>query len=224
MCCSVLKPTGAKVDELARKRMGLAENDPRRLLAGIEEALYRGLNAGHTCLPRHELKTRLSALLGTNELANQALSEGLSGEQFIQVDEYYQLNGSHLIESYIAQRLMEILVGENAAGQRGLFNQGGGGLSWLEKVIDTFELSHRITLSPEQRKAILTSAGANLSLILGGAGTGKTTVLKALFAAIDALEPGTKIIQLALAGLAAQRMTAATGREKYDDCRFSCQG
>jgi exodeoxyribonuclease V alpha subunit len=210
----------AKVDDLARNRMGITENDPRRLLAAIEEALYRGLNAGHTCLPRHEVKTRLSALLGTDELANQALAEGLSGEQFFQVADYFQLNGSHLMESYIAQRLMEILLGENATGQKGLFNQGSADLSCLEKVIDIFELAHRITLSPEQRKATLTSAAANLSLILGGAGTGKTTVLKALYAAIDALAPGTKIIQLALAGLAAQRMTAATGRESMTIAGF----
>ena len=101
----------AKVDDLARNRMGVAENDPRRSLAGIEEALYRGLNAGHTCLPRHEVKTRLTVLLGTNELANQALAEGLSGGQFLQVGDYYQLHGSHLMESYIARRLMEILAG-----------------------------------------------------------------------------------------------------------------
>jgi exodeoxyribonuclease V alpha subunit len=210
----------AKVDDLARNRMGITENDPRRLLAAIEEALYRGLNAGHTCLPRHEVKSRLSALLGTSELANQSLAEGLSGEQFFQVADYFQLNGSHLMESYIAQRLMEILLGENATGQKGLFNQGRGDLSCLKKVIDTFELAHRITLSPEQRKATLTSVAANLSLILGGAGTGKTTVLKALYAAIDALAPGTKIIQLALAGLAAQRMTAATGRESMTIAGF----
>ena len=210
----------AKVDDLARNRMGIAEDDSRRLLAGIEESLYRGLNAGHTCLPRHEVKSRLSGLLGTNELANQALEEGLSGGQFLQVGDYYQLHGSHLMESYIARRLMEILAGESAKGQKGLFNQSGRDLSCLEKVIDAFEIAHSITLSPEQRTAVLTSAGANLSLILGGAGTGKTTVLKALFAAIDALEPGTKIIQLALAGLAAQRMTAATGRESMTIAGF----
>ena len=130
----------AKVDDLARNRMGVAETDPWRLLAGIEEALYRGLNAGHTCLPRHEVKTRLTVLLGTNELANQALAEGLSGGQFLQVGDYYQLHGSHLMESYIARRLMEILAGESAEGKKGLFNQGGRDLSCLGKVIDTFEL------------------------------------------------------------------------------------
>jgi exodeoxyribonuclease V alpha subunit len=210
----------AKVDDLARKRMDIAENDPRRLLAGIEETLYRGLHAGHTCLPRHEVKSRLSALLGTNELADQALTECLPGEQFLQVADYYQLNGSHLMESYIAQRLMEILAGENSVGQKGLFTQGSGDLSCLEKVIGTFEVAHDISLSHEQRAAVLTSAGTNLSLILGGAGTGKTTVLKALYAAIDALVPGTKIIQLALAALAAQRMTAATGRESMTIAGF----
>ncbi|WP_148312714.1 ATP-dependent DNA helicase [Marinobacter similis] len=45
-----------------------------------------------------------------------------------------------------------------------------------------------------------------------GAGTGKTTVLKALYEAIEAVSPSTAIFQVALAGRAAQRMSEATGR------------
>jgi exodeoxyribonuclease V alpha subunit len=210
----------ATVDDLACKRLGVAVNNPRRLEAGIEEALYRGLNNGHTCLPGKEVKTRLAKLLGTGQLANEALAAGLTGEQFLQVGDYYQLVGSHMMESYIAQRLLNMVAGENAKGQKGLFSQLGEDLSCVEAVLDSYERANNIDLSQEQRNAVLTSAGSNLSLILGGAGTGKTTVLKSLFAALDALQPGTKTFQLALAGLAAQRMTEATGRESMTIAGF----
>jgi exodeoxyribonuclease V alpha subunit len=210
----------ATVDDLARKCLGVAENDPRRLQAGIEETLYRGLSNGHTCLPRQEVETRLSALLGASDLADQALAAGLTGGQFIYVDDCYQLIGSHLMESYIAQRLFDMVDGENAKGQKGLFTQVRRDLSAVDAVIEAYERMRRIHLSQEQRDAVRKSAGANLSLILGGAGTGKTTVLKALFAALEALQPGTKIFQLALAGLAAKRMTEATGRESMTIAGF----
>jgi exodeoxyribonuclease V alpha subunit len=55
---------------------------------------------------------------------------------------------------------------------------------------------------------------------LGGAGTGKTTVLKALYEAIEAVSPNTAIYQVALAGLAAQRMSEATGRDSMTISAF----
>jgi exodeoxyribonuclease V alpha subunit len=70
-----------------------------------------------------------------------------------------------------------------------------------------------ITLTDEQRKAVLTSATSNISMILGGAGTGKTTALAALYATLEEVQPGLPIFQLALAGRAAKRISEATGRD-----------
>lgn len=47
-------------------------------------------------------------------------------------------------------------------------------------------------------------------LVTGGAGVGKTTVLKAMYRLFDAA--GIEVVQMALAGRAAKRMQEATGR------------
>lgn len=202
------------VDELARQRFGITLDDPRRLEGAIEESLYRGLKHGHTCLPASQLRTRLTTLLGNSyALADRALASGIVSTQYREIDGIYQPTGMYLMESYLAKRLHEMVAGENAEGQVGLFSPLSGDLRAVASILDTYERAHGIDLSDEQRHAVLKSAGSHLSLILGGAGTGKTTVLKALYEVLEELQRGVAIYQLALAGRAAQRMAEATGRE-----------
>lgn len=209
------------VDELARQRFGITLDDPRRLETAIEESLYRGLKHGHTCLPASQLRTRLTTLLGNSyALADHALASGVVSTQYREIDGIYQPTGMYLIESYLANRLHEMVAGEDAEGQAGLFSPLSGDLRAVASILDTYELTHGITLSDEQRHAVFKSAGAHLSLILGGAGTGKTTVLKALYEVLEELQPGLAIYQLALAGRAAQRMAEATGRESMTIAGF----
>lgn len=209
------------VDELARQRFGIAIDDSRRLEAAIEESLYRGLKDGHTCLPMGQLRPRLSNLLGNSlALADHALAIGATSFQYSEINGVYQPTGTYLIESYIAKRLHEMVAGEDAKGQSGLFSQLSGNLRTVDLILDTYERAYGITLSDEQRHAVLRSAGTHLSLILGGAGTGKTTVLKALYEVLEELQPGLVIYQLALAGRAAQRMAEATGRESMTIAGF----
>ena len=207
-----------KVDAFAIKLLNLAIDDPRRLEAAIEETLYRGMQQGHTCLPQKDVQSRLTKLLGTRDLAQRALnlsaiSTGTHSLQYRAIDSFYQLTGMYIIESYISQRLHELVRGEDAEGQTGLFAQLATNLNEVDAVIDAYEGEHTLTLSKEQRDTVLNCVKSNLSLILGGAGTGKTTVLKAVYQTLEALHPGIAIYQLALAGRAAQRMTQATGRE-----------
>lgn len=209
------------VDELARQRFGIALDDPRRLEAAIEESLYRGLKDGHTCLPASQLRTRLSNLLGNSyALSDQALASDAVSTQYRKIGGVYQPTGTGLIESYLANRLHELAAGDDAAGQAGLFSQLSGDLRDVDAILDAYERAHGITLSDEQRHAVHTSAGAHLSLILGGAGTGKTTVLKAVYEVLGELQPGLAIYQLALAGRAAQRMAEATGRDSMTIAGF----
>lgn len=202
----------AVVDELARKRFGILDDDRRRLESAIEESLYRGLTGGHTCLPEKDVRSSLVTLLGTTALAKQALSQTESSTVYRRVDGFFHAQGPHLIESYVAERLRDMIAGEQAQGQQGLFVPPVADLTRLDVIINAYERAHAIELTRAQRDAVCTSAGASLSLILGSAGTGKTTVLKALYDALEELQPGVVIHQLALSGRAAQRMTEATGR------------
>jgi exodeoxyribonuclease V alpha subunit len=208
------------VDELAFKRFGVQPDDPRRLEAAIEEALYRGFKKGHTCLPAQGVQSRMVKMLGSAKLAKQALASDAEGTQFRKIDGFYQTVGMHLIEQCASDRIKQMVVGENELGQIGLFNQPTGSMQCVPDVLHVFEQANGISLSREQRDAVVTSAGAHLSLILGGAGTGKTTVLKALYEVLEELNAAVMIYQIALAGMAAQRMQEATGRDSMTIAGF----
>lgn len=66
-------------------------------------------------------------------------------------------------------------------------------------------------LNEAQRAAVKTSLKSRFSIITGGAGVGKTTVLKALYKALDTT--GRPRFQMALSGRATARMIEATGEE-----------
>lgn len=209
------------VDALAQRRFGVPEDDSRRLEAAVEETLYRGLEDGHTCLPEKDVKRRLKTLLGDEAIAEQALAIGRSS-QYLKVGDFYQPTGTYLIELEIAQRLKCMTAGD-VAQQSSLFAADEVDQSVVEAAIYDYERTQGFVLSTEQHQAVLCSVNACLSLILGGAGTGKTTVLKALYAALEAVHPCMAIYQLALAGRAAQRMQEATGRASCTIAAFLAQ-
>jgi exodeoxyribonuclease V alpha subunit len=66
-------------------------------------------------------------------------------------------------------------------------------------------------LTPEQRQALSFALRSRVAVITGGPGTGKTTLLRALLAALDAA--GLRPTLAAPTGRAARRLTEATGRE-----------
>ena len=66
-----------------------------------------------------------------------------------------------------------------------------------------------VTLSPQQREAIKTALGSRLSMILGGAGSGKTTLIQAM---VDAAPfPRYAVVAAAPTGKAARNLTERTG-------------
>lgn len=79
-------------------------------------------------------------------------------------------------------------------------------------------LSAAIDLGDEQRAAVRMALLGRFGLLVGGAGVGKTTVLKAVVAASEHF--GRAVHQMALAGRAAVRMTQATGRKAWTIAAF----
>lgn len=216
----------AVVDDLATKQLNVPLDDPRRLEGAVEEALYRAMEKGHTCLPEQEVRLRLRRLLKNDlVLVDKALASG-QATQYRKVDVLYQAEGLYKIESYLATRLLEMVAGEEGRGQTGLFSQLSKTPTPVDQVIQEYEAEqqHRLqrpfVLNTEQRAAIHICTINNLSLILGGAGTGKTTTLQCLYQALRTQCPGVDIYQLALAGLASSRMKEATGLEAMTIAAF----
>ena len=209
-----------KVDEFAQTRIGIAPDDPRRLDAAIESTLYAGMRDGHTCLPIRDVRARLRSLLQSDTLTTQALALADASPQYHRIGDVLQPAGTFIIERYIAERLKQIALGE-AGGQLSLLSPPpdiSGDMAG--KAIAACEVAQGFALTAEQRTAVLTCTGSGLSLILGGAGTGKTTVLKALYNVMEATLGDIRIHQVALAAMAAKRMSEATGRESMTIAGF----
>jgi exodeoxyribonuclease V alpha subunit len=209
------------VDEIARTRFGIAANDPRRLEAALEDTLYSILGNNHTCISIYKAKSGLYYRLRDAQLVMETLALTKPSTQYLRFGDYLQPSGMYLIEKYVADRLKQMAAGEKA-NQRSLLalvtEQWSDMLA--ENEIAAYEREEGLTLTTEQREAVITAATNNLTLILGGAGTGKTTVLKAVYRVLESYDSHVQIHQIALAGRAAQRMKEVTGRDSMTIAAF----
>ena len=80
----------------------------------------------------------------------------------------------------------------------------------VERLIGEVRSLEGVELNEEQCAAVHAASKHEFLCITGGAGVGKTTVLKAVYRLYD--EAGVRVVQVALAGRAAKRMHEATGR------------
>jgi exodeoxyribonuclease V alpha subunit len=206
----------ATVDRLARQRFGVGTTDPRRLRGAVEEACYRIFANGHTAMVSADLMDGVVPLLGKpppgtrwrDQLA-AAVTEALSNGSVVQTAHGLQPLGALVMERQVAAAIQERLNGMD----RELLPPAE-----VELAIQQGEAEARIELNPEQRGAIHLAAQHAFVCITGGAGVGKTTVLRALYRIYDATS--TKVLQVALAGRAAKRMQEATGRSAQTIASF----
>ena len=198
-------------DRFAREHFEVAEDDPRRLQGAIEEVLYRLFADGHTAISQQMVMVRLAAVLGTQSeefpwrrLASAALGSGRqNGSYVVGADGQLHQLGAYVMETSVAGALASRLA-DDKDGLRLL------DVPRVDTVIASYEAEEKLTLNNEQRAAVHAAAAGRLVLITGGAGVGKTTVLKALYRVYD--EAGVHVFQAALAGRAAKRMQEATNR------------
>lgn len=194
----------SKVDALARTIFKIERTDNRRLQAAVTEALWGAFNSeGHTKFPVSEFVTRLEPLIGGDleELVTANLGM-IEQSRAILRNNYIHQFETAVMEMRVVNRIADLLLLDYLAPLSS---------EEMTVLIKTFELEQGIELTEQQKQAITTSVSNPFSVITGGAGVGKTTVLKALYALYDAA--GFKRKQLALSGRAAQRMYEATIEE-----------
>lgn len=209
--------TWREVDALARGYFGIAVDDPRRLQGAIEEACYRIFAAGHTTALSSTVMNQLQGVLGSQTstfrwrgLVPTALAQGLTNGSYVVGLHGVQPLGAMVMERQVAKAFVDRLMATNV-----------GTLMPTEKVdaiLHEHERAEGIELNDEQRQSVHLAANKSFVLITGGAGVGKTTVLKALYEVYD--RAGVNITQLALAGRAAKRMQEATGRSASTIANF----
>jgi len=212
-----------KVDHLATRVFGLVPDDPRRLSGAVEEALYSITRTQDTAATPEKAREKLRRLLivngnsaETGRLMDAAMSLAkTNGSYLVTPEGLYQTVGPYVMEATVANRIAGF-VSENDPQLSLLL--AGTTSARIYALIDDYEAESDVTLTHEQRAAVHMSVAERFSVITGGAGTGKTTVLKALYYVLAKV--GYGIVQMALAGKAAKRMREATGKESHTIAGF----
>jgi len=134
----------------------------------------------------------------TTEQAEEALGVLLSEQVMVRCgdgDEWVAASGLDHMERAVAGHLARL-----AGSWDGL--AGSDVVPSLEGIV----------LTDEQRRAVLGVQGDGLALLVGGPGTGKTTIVKALCDAFSSREPDLPVLCCAPTGRAADVLSGATGR------------
>lgn len=183
----------ARVDDAARS-IGVRDDDPRRLAAVVESVLFDRLDLKHTWTSHRELIDRIGRKL-SGDLTEKAVTAAAEAGGAVKAHDGWMAPGVAMMERFVAERCAA-LVGRPASR------------TVADDVLDRHEASSGLRLTETQRAAVRMVSEQRLSLLLGGAGVGKTATLAAIVAM--ARDWGRTVHQIALSGRAALRMREAT--------------
>lgn len=182
--------------------LGIAIDDERRLEAGINWILGLLDNQGHTCLPVDELISRAYQLLNVDPDMIADFIETIISQGMLYSTYYDDILYIYPPEMYVSEV-------EGVHYTRDFLIEADPIALDIPNFIERFESDNHITFGSEQKEAIELSFFEKFSLITGGPGTGKTTIIKALVKGFQLGGLG-RIVLCAPTGRAAKRLTEAT--------------
>ncbi|MBN2469737.1 MAG: ATP-dependent RecD-like DNA helicase [Anaerolineae bacterium] len=202
-------------DKIARD-LGLAEDSPHRMEAGAIYALNEATNDGHVFVPREELITTAAELLRLEAAADgiEAAIDRLHAAGEVEID--HVPSGDTGIE-WEAIYLPAMYYSETGATKRlrRMLETPASRLSDMQHVrwvpfLASLLADSPIVLTEQQRGAIQQALTSKVSILTGGPGTGKTTTLRTVIAAL--IQSGHRFTLCSPTGRAAKRLAEATGQ------------
>lgn len=205
----------SRVDAIGTK-LGLATDDERRLIGAVESLLYERLQQGHTITSSLEFEKALAGRMKKG-LARRALHLAME-EDAVRggPKDGYQAIGAWALEHLVACRISAML-GRDRSGLSSHSHKDAS-MRDLRNEIATTEYEWGFDFDDDQRAAVEMAFANSFCLLSGGAGVGKTTALRAVVRLAQLR--GLFVVQMALAGRAAQQMEKATGHSAMTIARF----
>lgn len=182
--------------------LGLRIDSPQRLKAGLHYTLERACDEGHCCLSAELLVQRARALLGVaEELDLDPCLQALETEgDLICSESMWYLPRILAAEDYVARFIAGRLRKEPL--ERPLSSVD------IEQSLDRTARELGVQFSEQQRKAVYSALSERISVITGGPGCGKTTIIRALCSVFQ--DAHCSIMLAAPTGRAAQRISQVT--------------
>lgn len=193
-----------QIDQMAIQ-LGVERENQKRVKSGIKYALIKITYNGHCCTLKENLIEYVKILLNVSEpvieegiinlkVNNEIVIEDRDEEEWVYLYTFYNA------ENQIAQRITKLDKARNVKK-----------VSNIEKELRLVEEGTDIILSEKQKEAIRAINDNNVTIITGGPGTGKTTIIKSIIEIYK--QKKYKIVLCAPTGRAAKRMSETTGEE-----------
>lgn len=189
-------------DELAQ-RVGISRDSLNRASAGIDHVLLDATSEGHCALPMAELVQGAVQLLevdsGIVELAlSQMITSGRLLFEMVGNESLIFLPHLRYAELGIAGRIRTLAAAESVYPP-----------IQFEKAVEWCEGKTGKILAASQREALQTVLRCRVSIVTGGPGVGKTTLVNSILTILQA--KGVKCLLCAPTGRAAKRLSESTG-------------
>ncbi|HVU37690.1 MAG TPA: ATP-dependent RecD-like DNA helicase [Opitutales bacterium] len=184
-------------DKIARN-LGLGNDSPARLDAGLLFALEECAEDGHTCWPVEELVERAAEMLEVSpNLLPARVTELTANGAMVKLPQgLLQLPVYEKAERAIAESVHRLSEAKSALPPIA-----------VEKAVAWAQDRAGFAFAPEQSAGLVSALKAKFSVLTGGPGTGKTTILRALADILRAKK--ARLLLAAPTGRAAQRLGEA---------------
>ncbi|MFC2166930.1 ATP-dependent RecD-like DNA helicase [Acidobacteriota bacterium] len=203
--CHDIWGVGFKTADQIALNLGMSPLSPERIKAFILYALEKDNEQGHVFSFQKDLiKTCQKELEAEEEKILEAVKD-LRSQKLVKSETVETNETIYLPFYYVAQEdvVKDIHTLAHFPFLRPEFD--------VEKEISATEKDLQIQFSPVQRMAIKESVNKKILVITGGPGTGKTTIIKAVFDLFN--KEGRTVLLAAPTGRAAKRLSEATRHE-----------
>lgn len=196
-----IRGIGFKTADDIAYQLGVAEDAPERIRAGLLHVLETAAGGGHCCLPEASVCEKARELLGAADALIPAQIDALlSADQIERHGEFLYLPYLRAAEQSIATNVRALAslpaaypsIEEDAA------------LAWVMKKTGK-------ELAESQQRAVREALQHRLLIITGGPGVGKTTILRSILLILQSKQ--VKLVLAAPTGRAAKRLAESTGLE-----------
>ena len=199
-----------ELDRFTKKHLAIPSEDYRRMLGVTQAVLMAAQTDCHVGLPAADILNKIKDLLRPcgsvpDNICRQFINAACKRKDIAFEEGMLYLNRAVQEEAALVEKLSVLASAPSRTIPRHKF----------DSLMEKYAKKNGFALSPDQQAAVWTVLTEQISVITGGPGTGKSTILDAILYCWKHFYRDKDWILMAPTGKAAVRMTETTGESAY---------